>query len=388
MSPDPSPLLVAEATSSLSEPVAAALLIWIAVVVVARMTVLIERLSLDWALATLAVSFWFTALLRDGAVQSVLTRWIALADIRLATHAAALCAAGALVWIGLLWHARKPVRDTTVAMIWVGVAVLVVALAWISAPARTANIAVEELSGWRPGVYLTTYSLPTVLAELMILVTAMSLVWHWRQSLARAVFAGVLIVCIAFSQIDAWTRILTGWMITAGVLDDLAVDRAVANDLLFLAPVALVMLLALPSIATSLAIRLRRDPASRNIAVLEPMWADMMDARPEMRLHVTARKALPQVTEHRMRIEIEDTMISAAPYLAGLGPNPDPSQVCQALRAALDAGEGDHPYQGATAPEWVGNEAFVLEIARQWSRTRPSPDRATEPHPHPREVTV
>lgn len=386
MSPYPSALLVAEATSSLSEPVAAALLIWIAVVVVARMTVLIERLSLDWALATLAMSFWFTALLRDRAVQSVLTRWITLADIRLATHAAALCAAGALVWIGLLWHARKPVRDGTIALIWVGVAVLVAALAWISAPARAANIAVEELSGWRAGVYLTTYSMPTVLAELMILITAVSLVWHWRQSLARAVFAGVLIACIAVSQIDAWTRILTGWLITAGVQDDLAAGRAGTNDLLFLAPVALLMLLALPSIATSLAIRLRCDPASRNIAVLEPMWADMMDARPEMRLHVKPRKTLPQVTEHRMRIEIEDTMISAAPYLAGLGPRPDPSQVCEALRAALDVGDGGLRYQDATAPEWVGNEAFVLKIARQWSRARPGLDRATQSHP--REVTV
>ncbi|WP_194814552.1 DUF6545 domain-containing protein [Nocardia sp. XZ_19_385] len=381
----PSPLLVAEATSSLSEPLAAALLIWIAAVVLARMTVLVERLSLDWALATLAMSFWFTALLRDRAVQSVLTRWIALADIRLATHAAALCAAGALVWIGLLWHARRPVRDSTIVLIWVGVAVLVIALAAISAPARAANIAVEELSGWRPGVYLMTYSLPTALAELLPLVTAVSLVWHWRQSLARAVFAGVIIACIAVSQLDAWTRILTGWMITAGQ-DELTIDRAGTNDLLFLAPVALLMLLALPSIATSLAIRLRRDPASRNIAILEPMWADMMDARPEMRLHVKARKTLPQVTEHRMLIEIEDTMISAAPYLAGLDPRPDPSQVCQALRAALDEGEEGYRDQDACAPAWVGNEAFVLKIAREWSKTRLVPAPVTEPHL--REATV
>lgn len=385
MSPSSSPLLVAEATSSLSEPVAAALLTWIALVVVARMTLLVERLRLDWALATLAVSFWFTALLRDRAVQSVLTRWIALADIRLATHAAALCAAGALVWIGLLWHARKPVRDSTIAWIWVGVAVLVIALAWISAPARAANIAVEELSGWRPGVYLMTYSLPTALAELLPLVTAVSLVWHWRQSIARAAFAGVIIACIAVSQFDAWSRIITGWMITAGQ-DELTIDRAGTNDLLFLVPVALLMLLALPSIATSLAIRLRRDPASRNIAVLQPMWADMMAARPEMRLHVRARKTLPQVTEHRMRIEIEDTMISAAPYLAGLDPRPTPAQVCQALRATLAAGETDHGDQNATAPRWVGNEAFVLKIAREWAQTRPDPARATESHP--REATV
>lgn len=380
----PSPLLVAEATSSLSEPVAAALLTWIAVIVVVRMVVLVERVRLDWAVAALVASFWLTALFRDRAVQSVLTQWISLADIRLATHTAALGGAAAMLWIGLLWRARKPVRDRTVVLIWVAVALLSVALAWISAPARAANIAVEQLSGWRPGLYFTVYSLPTSLAEILILITAVNLMWHWRQSLARAVFAAVLTACIAMSQLDAWTRIITGWLISAGVQDQLTTDRASSNDLMFLVPVAVLMVLAFPSIAQSLAIRLRRDPASRNIAILEPMWADMMRARPEMRLHVQARRDLPQVTEHRIRIEIEDTMISAAPYLASLPVRPTPAQVCQALREALAAGDSTNTEQDATAPEWVGKEAFVLEIAREWTRTRP--DTATDPHS--REATV
>ncbi|WP_331765136.1 DUF6545 domain-containing protein [Nocardia sp. NBC_01388] len=380
----PSPLLIAEATSSLSEPVAAVLLTWIAVVVVLRMVVLVERVRLDWAVAALVASFWCTALLRDRAAQSVLTQWISLADIRLATHAAALGGAGAILWIGLLWRARKPVRDRTVVLIWATVAMLAVALAWISAPARAANIAVEELSSWRPGAYFTVYSLPTSLAEILVLITAISLMWHWRQSAARAVFAVILTACIAMSQLDAWTRIITGWLISTGVQDELTTDRAGSNDLMFLVPVAVLMLLALPSIAQSLAIRLHRDPATRNIAVLEPMWADMMAARPEMRLHVQARRDLPQVTEHRILIEIEDTMISVAPYLAGLPPRPTPAQVCQALRTALAARDGAHADQDATAPRWVGNEAFVLDIAREWTRTRSDP--ATDPHP--REATV
>ncbi|WP_280411361.1 DUF6545 domain-containing protein [Nocardia asiatica] len=370
---NPSPLLVAEATSSVSGPVAAALLTWIAAALVLRMAVLVGRVRLDWAVAVLIGSMWCTALLRDQQVQAVLTRWISLADVRLATHAAALVGAGAILWIGLLWRARRPVPNTVMPLIWVTVAALAAALAWISAPARAANIAVEELSGWRPGVYLTVYSLPTALAEILPLITALALIWHWRESWSRAVFGAIVTVCIAISQLDAWTRIVTGWLITTGIGDQLTAERAVGNDLLFLLPVALMMLLAVPSIATSLAIRLHKDAASRNVRVLAPMWEDMMAARPEMRLHVRARSTLPQVTEHRMRIEIEDTMISAAPHLTGLSPRPTPAQVCQALRAALCAGDAERGDQAAAAPPWVGDEAFVLDIAREWTRTRAEP---------------
>ncbi|MFD4407622.1 DUF6545 domain-containing protein [Nocardia sp. NPDC058499] len=377
----PSPLLVAEASSSLSAPVAAALLTWIAVAVMLRMAVLIERVRLDWAVAVLVASMWCTALLRDQGVQGVLTRWISLADIRLATHAAALVGAGAILWIGLLWRARRPVPRPAVPLIWVSVAILAGVLAWISASARAANIAVEELSGWRPGVYLTVYSLPTVLAEILPLITALSLIWHWKQNRGRAVFGAIITICAALSWFDGLTRIVTGWMITAGAPAESAADRAGSNDLLFLLPVALLMLLAVPSITTSLAIRLRRDAASRNIRVLGPMWEDMMAARPEMRLHVRARNTLPQVTEHRMRIEIEDTMISAAPYLTGLDHHPSPPEVCRALRAALSAEDAEHGDQAAAAPPWVGDDAFVLDIAREWTRTRTGSGQPTEEAP-------
>lgn len=370
MTPAPSRLLVAEATSSLHEPLIVALLVWIAVVLIVRMTVLVERVRLDWAVTVLIGSLWVTALLRDRALQSVLTRWIALADLRLLTHIAAIVGAGGILWIGLLWRARRPARGPVLALIWVGVAMVAVALAWISAPARAANIAVEELPGWRPAIYLAVYSLPTALAEILPLITALSLMWHWRQSWARAAFGALVTIVIALSQVDAWSRIVTGVLISSGVRDQLTADRAGSNDLLFLLPVALMMLLAVPSIITSLAIRLHKDPASRAIGVLGPMWEDLMAARPEMRLNVQARTTLPQVTEHRMRVEIEDTMISAAPYLAGLGPSPTPPQVCETLRLALNTENAERGDQAAAAPSWVGDEGFVLGVAREWTRTR------------------
>ncbi len=369
-------MLVAEATSALNEQLVAALLAWIGFVLVLRTSVLVQRVRLDWAVALLVASLWFTALLRDRAVQQVLTRWVVLADVRLATHAAALVGAGAILWIGLLWRARRPVRGRVVALIWVGVAVLVGALAWISAPARAANVAIEELPGWRPGVYLTVYSLPTALAEMLVLITALGLVWHWQQSWTRAVFGALVTVVITMSQFDAWTRIVSGWLITFDM--DQLTARAGGNDLLLLVPVALLMLLAVPSVVTSLAIRMRRDSASRNIRVLGPMWEDMMAARPEMRLNVRARTTLPQVTEHRMRVEIEDTMISAAPHLTDLDPSPTPPQVCRALRAALTPAVTERGDHAAAAPPWIGDEGFVLEIAREWTRSRFDPAQVTE----------
>ncbi|WP_433663065.1 DUF6545 domain-containing protein [Nocardia sp. CA-128927] len=342
---------------------------WIAAALVLRMTLLLERSRLDWAVAALVSAMLATAVLRDRVVQSVLTPWLPLADIRLATHIAALAMAGAMLWLGLLWRVQKPVSWHTAAWITTVVAVLGMTLAWLSVPARTANIAIEELHDWRTPMYMIVYSLPTPLAEIPILITYLSLVRRWRQSRPRAVFGGTATVCTALSVFDSCSRMLSAWLLFAGVHNEFTAYRAIINDWLFLVPVAGFMLLTIPSIVASANIRLRRDRATRNIRILSPMWEDMMAARPATRLHVQVRNSLPQVTEHRMRIEIEDVTISAAPWLAGLGEKPTPAQVCAALRSALLDGAPDCGDTHAKALDWIGDEQFILAVAREWTLT-------------------
>lgn len=394
-------MLTTEATSSMPEAVGLALMAWIATALVLRMTLLLERSRLDWAVASLVSAMLATAFLRDRVVQSVLTPWLALADIRLATHIAALAVAGALLWVGLLWRVQRPVSWHTAAWITVGVAVLGVALAWLSVPARAANIALEELPGWRTPIYMMVYSLPTPLAEIPMLITSVGLVRRWDQNRPRAVFGGVATVCIALSVYDSCSRMLSAWFLFAGVHNGFTADRASSNDWLFLVPVAGFMLMTIPSIVVSGNIRLRRDQATRNIRILAPMWEDMMAARPGTRLHVQVRTSLPQVIEHRMRIEIEDVTISAAPWLACLGEQPTPAQVCAALRSALfdsASGGGD---THAKVPSWIGDEQFILAVAREWKltahggaeprypRSTPPSSRASSPPEHgPRGASI
>ncbi len=362
----PSPLLLQEATSSMPEGAGVALTVWIAAALVLRMTLLLERSRLDWAIAILVSAMLATAVSRDRVVQSVVTPWLALADIRLATHIAALALAGALLWVGLLWRVQQPASSRTAVWIMVGVAVLGAALAWLSVPARNANIAVEELNDWRTPAYMMVYSLPTPLAEIPMLITSVGLAWGWRGNRPRAVFGGIATVCIALSMADSFSRMLSAWLLFAGVHNKFTADRAISNDWLFLVPVAGFMLMTIPSIVTSANIRLRRDQATRNIRTLYPMWKDMMAARPQTRLQVQVRSSLPQVIEHRMRIEIEDATISATPWLTSLGEQPTPAQVCAALRSALlestDCGD-----TRARTPPWIDDEHFVLAVAREWN---------------------
>ncbi|WP_069159654.1 DUF6545 domain-containing protein [Nocardia altamirensis] len=369
---EPSPLLATVATSLVPGAAAAALMGWIAAALVLRMVLLLERSRLDWAVAILVSAMLATAVLRDRAAQAVLTPWLSLADIRLATHIAALSMAGALLWVGLLWQGQKPVSWRTAAWIIACVAVLGATLAWLSVSARSANIAIEELHDWRTPAYMMVYSLPTPLAEVPMLVTFVGLLRCWRQSLPRAVFGGVATVCITLSMVDSGSRVLSAWLHFAGVHNSFTTGRAASNDWLFLVPVAGFMLMTIPSIVVSATIRLRRDRASRNIRILSPMWADMMAARPETRLHVHVRNSLPQVTEHRMWIEIEDVTISAAPWLTCLGTQPTPAQVCAALRSALSDGAVGGGDRDARAPEWIDDEKFILEVAREWQQGVPS----------------
>ncbi|WP_331761183.1 hypothetical protein OG225_42760 (plasmid) [Nocardia sp. NBC_01377] len=372
----PSPLLVTEATSVVPGVAATALVGWIVILMVLRMTLMLERSRLDWAIATLIGAYVCVAVLRVGTVQSVFTEWIALADVRLATHISALIGAGAVLWIGLLWRTRTPVSRWTMGGIVTAVVVLGVTLAWLSMPARQANIAVEELGNWRTPAYMMVYSLPTPLAEIPVLITSFDLIRRWRQSGRRAVLGIVTTSAIALSMIDSFSRISSAWLVFHGVDNELTEARASSNDLLFLGPISALMLLAIPSIVESTRIRLRSDPASRNIRTLEPLWNDLMLARPATRLQVQHRDSLPQVTEHRMRIEIEDVMLSVAGPLAALDDRPTPGQVCAALRAALSEEIPDGSGSEVIAPDWLEDERFILAVARVWKETQQLPTSA------------
>lgn len=171
-----SDMLQREATSTLPGWLTLFLVIWVGGVVLVRQLVLVDRTPADTAAHIWVALSLATVALRDATVQRVLGEaGISLSDIRSLTHTVVLLSAGALAVLGLLWE-RKRLPDQNLPYWLMGSALLISVSLWLIAlPARSQGIAVEELQNWRTALYMTLYSIPTPIAEIPALITAVAM---------------------------------------------------------------------------------------------------------------------------------------------------------------------------------------------------------------------
>jgi len=372
-----SPMLVREATTALPIWVSVPLLVWVVAVLVTRMVVLVDRRAVDRAAEVFVFCLVAAALLREPWIQKPLRDiGLALSDIRLLTHAAAIAAAVAVLRLGLMWREdRRPPRWVTWGSIAVAVG-LVAVMALASLPARSAGVAIEELANWRTAAYMTAYGLATPLALIAVMVTAVEHVRE-RATWSRTLFGVVVALCAAASMTDHLTRLVSGLMLGAGIENGFTAARSESNDALFLPVLALAVVVAVPAIVSSCRVRLGNDPSSRQVEILAPMWSSLTEAVPGVRLRMTHGLTSPVEQEHRMRIEIEDAVHAVLAHLP-VHLDDSPEANASALKSALSARRrGDTPVQPGIAPEWLHDEAAVTAVARAWTSSTASEDKSS-----------
>lgn len=279
-----SDMLQREATSTLPGWLTLFLVIWVGGVVLVRQLVLVDRTPADTAAHIWVALSLATVALRDATVQRVLGEaGISLSDIRSLTHTVVLLSAGALAVLGLLWE-RKRLPDQNLPYWLMGSALLISVSLWLIAlPARSQGIAVEELQNWRTALYMTLYSIPTPIAEIPALITAVAMLRE-RATRPRLLFGLLVLLAIAGSWTDHLTRLASGWFLAFGVHNDFTAARSGSNDALFLPILAFLVIIGIPNIVTSLKVRVGRDPASTSVKLLAPMWRTLTSALPEYRL--------------------------------------------------------------------------------------------------------
>jgi hypothetical protein len=367
-----STVLTDAATSVLSAWWTVPLLLWISALIVLRNMVLIDKRAVDRAAHQWAWWMIIVALLREHWVQHRLEAFgLELSDVRVLTHTAAIAGAATILLIGLYWRDDRLPNPRLPQYLYAST-ILVGILLWvISLPARKEHIAVEELENWRTGIYFTIYSLPTPAAETIVFLTALGLVLE-RSLGPRLLFGSVLLAAVIFSMLDHLTRFVSGFFLSFGAHNALTDARTgPANDLLFLPILALLVVSALPSIGTSVRIRLRRDPSSQAVKVLAPVWSRLTEAMPAYRLNQTHSLTSPAEQEHRMRIEIEDTIEAMNRYRRRDECWPsDPfgrANLLEKCIARHTNGQSppDELYEGP--PPWLQAEDQVLAMAAAWS---------------------
>lgn len=370
MTPAPSQILVNEATSSLPEWLTVILVLWVAGMVLLRSLILIDKTAVDSAAHAWVAASLVVVGLRDKFVQQHLLEplGLSLGDIRVLTHTAVLFCAVLLAILGCLWHSgRLPSREFPYVLTAVAAA-LGIALWFISEPARNSGVAIEELESWRTGVYMTLYSLPTPLAEIPAALTAISMLRE--RSLTPRFFFGVLVmVAITGSWFDHLTRLASGWMLAFGQHNWFTDLRAESNDVLFLPIIAMLLLVAVPSVLTSIRVRRGTDPDSLAVLRLRGLWKALTDEIPDYQLVESHWMVHPVDLHHRMRIETEDTLGELCRYVPEGCTWPDaPADRVAIIKQALTThARGVPPAEHVRRPVWMADEDHVDLVADAWN---------------------
>lgn len=263
-----------------------------------------------------------TAVLRAPEVQDLIVPHVDdLGIVRPIGHVFAMLAAAALVGLVRSWSGRDERAHTQMASYGTAL-VLGVLMLILSAPSRAHHMTIEEFGTWRAVAYQLCYSLPVALmfggAAVMFLKD-----WKSLRGIGLRVIGAILIALGVVSVVDNLFRLFYAVLTVTGASDPMQDLRSSSNDILFLPTVTVLALVTFIPVVT--AVRGRFDPDADSVAVgkLEPVWALVTGAVPEVvvdhRLHksvVPARRRL-----YRMTIEIRDAQLILDPYTPALDPD-------------------------------------------------------------------
>ncbi len=368
-----SSMLQLEATSSLPAWASDPMLLILGVVIVGRIVFVRER-QLDQQITWLLFWWLCAALLREPWLQNLLmdATPLTLSDIRLLTHAAAMFGAASLYLIVRAFSNVRRVRRRTIVGAYALIAVLVPVMAWISAPARSSGVAIEELHTWRTAAYMVIYSLPMPLALAAVAAACVRVFRHGDETRLTRICAAVILLTGSISAFDHLSRIVNGVMLSLDMQNAFTTWRSESNDVLFLpAATALAIAVGIPIIA---AVQARRsnDSSSAAVITLAPMWKDLSTALPTISLQGTSTLSSSIEREHRMRIECEDALYELLPFMdteARGAEDLDPVERCAAITDALERRlDGGMPSAPVPAPAWLADEDELLRIADAWSK--------------------
>lgn len=374
----PSDLLLREATSSLQTAVSWGLIGWIGAVVGIRQLVLIDRRPVDSAVHAFVGLLLLCALLRQAAIQSALIgAGLSLGEIRTLTHTLAIGSAAGVFVVGLLWQRSYTLKwAIVIPALTLGTVAYGGLLYAVARPAITDGLAIEELRSWRTGLYMFLYGIPTPLASVLVAGTAWE---HIRGHVARSrtLFGLAVLVCIAGSTLDHVTRIISGFMLAHGVDNAFTEARSHSNDLFLLPVVGLLACVGLPSIYSSVRVRLGKDSASRNARTLAPMWLALRAAVPEVGVPDTHDIPVDSnVVEHRILIDIEDAVHALLPHYAHETSDTSPQRAALDLKQATErARRTERPRSlRRDPPSWLQDECRVLAVASAWTELTDNPE--------------
>lgn len=381
----PSPALVDQTTTAVPLEIVGPAVAFGILIIAYRMLIIRDRRPTTTAAHWYALFIGIYAALRiEGVHNWIIDRLhITLGDVRLIGAMLQVCAAAALLLLGLCWRSRTgDVKTWVRPALTTGVVGVCITLLIIHAPVRHTGLAVEELDGsWRTGAYLTLHSFLFIPAELVVVAT----LWQMAKSTTRSrrVLVTLLSMAIAFSAFNLFLVMGAGWLMSAGVDAWFTEPRSMVRNDVALYPTLLPWIpVGIPAVLGDIRQRLKlgRGPEDR-MAELRPMWRDLTSIAPEYRLaELGPDDGLPSEAERefRMRIELEEIIFAVSRYLPpGIEWPDDPAErasilelACRRFAERTDC-SGLIPKEKGPLPElrpsWATNDAELEAVANVWA---------------------
>lgn len=373
--PAPSEVLINQTTTALPN--------WAAVVTAALLALTVYRITvLGDRRGTSTAANWYAFFITCYALTrfSVIQEWLSgvtgasLSDVRVLGSAADVAAALALLLLAFRWRSATGLTPPLLRAVFVTFGLLACcALFALNAPAHTANIAIEEVGGWRTAAYITLYSGIFIPAEALIVVTLLQMARHGTSDWRRRVLVTFLLLAIAVSVASLSTRIAGAWLAAIGIDTGLHSARtSLANDIAFYPSVVWLIPVGLPAVVVDIRRRLglAESRISRSIRHVRPLWKSLVDVAPSAVLADESGVENEVEVNHRMQVEISDVIARVAAYLPpGTQWPDDPRGQARTLVAACKSYISDNgPERAPDPPTWAKDETAVEAVADVWSK--------------------
>ncbi|CDZ87498.1 hypothetical protein QM787_22305 [Rhodococcus ruber] len=366
-----SALLHQEATSALPEWASIPMMGFLALVIGARALFVYER-QLDQQITWLLVWWLGASLLRDGAVQTILlgVTPLTLSDIRLLTHGFAMLGAAAIVLIVLAYRKVRKIPRRTIVGCYALIVGWMLVMAWISAPARSMGVAIEELRSVRTVAYMAIYAAQMPLAVAAVAYACLRILRDGEQNRSTRLWAGLILGTGAVSAFDHLTRFANAVLMSVEVTNGFTDWRSQSNDVLFLPTACVLAAVVAAPVLAAVRAKLHNDPSSVAVLTLTPMWQDLSTALPAMSIESTGLLPNSVDREHRMRIECEDAVFTLLPYMTEQERREEatPMQRCAAIVNALERRRAGAAESRVATPRWLADEDELLRIAQTWTK--------------------
>ncbi|WP_067567214.1 MAB_1171c family putative transporter [Nocardia acidivorans] len=319
-----------------------------------------------------------SGLLRERAVQDALSDVLDIGLTRQLSTVVMVLTFVPLCLLAVSWSERwsgHSVRSTR--YVWAAGYASATLMLLAGAHARSLGQYIDRTRGWQTPLYFAFFSLWCGFTGTLMAATSIrELRAGGLRPLHRLTYLTITVIGL-WALEEAVSIFVSSVCAASGTGPAFVEFRFRANENNYVYLLAGGAAVAAGGVVAELARRLRIDPASRAVRQLHPLWADLVDACPEIPRPRVETTMPPRRRVHRMTVEIRDCLLVLGRFaepVSAEGPAAEAEQIANALhrkRSGADPGPYRRLQVSAPGRDIVDETRALRRIADHWAAPAP-----------------